>query len=256
MDPYLEDPHRWPGVHVLLIAAYAELLNRQLPPRYVADIEERVYLSTDDDPAEEQLRIPDLWIEEIGNGDSAKSRQDGAIAVAEPLVVTTLQTDERRERRIEIRTTGTGELVTVIEVVSPSNKVVGAAARRSFLAKREEVTFSKSHWVEIDLLRGGSSLPLRRRLKRHEYFVHVSPVELRPKGRVWPLRMTNPLPLIGIPLRSPDPDSPLELQTALNLVYDRGGFDRKLDCTKDPVPPLSPELAKWANKLLKQKKLR
>jgi hypothetical protein len=68
--------------------------------------------------------------------------------------------------------------------------------------------------------------------------------------------MTNPLPLIGIPLRSPDPDSPLELQTALNLVSDRGGFDRKLDYTKDPVPPLSPELAKWANKLLKQKKLR
>ena len=46
---------------------------------------------------------------------------------------------------------------------------------------------SRAHWVEIDLLRRGVSLPLRKRIRPHEYFVHVSPVQLRrPVGWVWP----------------------------------------------------------------------
>jgi hypothetical protein len=258
MDPYLEDPHRWPGVHLLFIAALAELLNNRLRPRYVAEIEERIYLAPDDDPDEERDRIPDIWVErrDGGKAKSEKRHATGGVAIAEPVVVTTLRDEERRERRIEIRTTNAGKLVTVIELLSPSNKTSGAEGRRSFLAKRREVTSSKAHWVEIDLLRQGIPLRARKRLDPHEYCVHVSPVGLRPKGRVWPIRLQGPLPTVGIPLRAPDPDAPLDLQTALEMVYDRGAYEVKLDYTKDPVPPLPPELAKWANKLLKQKKLR
>jgi hypothetical protein len=258
MDPYLEDPHSWPGVHLLLIATYAELLNTQLRPRYVAGIEERVYLVADDDPGREQERVPDLWIERRNSGKAKPRKQhtNGGVAVAEPLVVTTLRNEERHERRVEIRTTGTRELVTVIELLSPSNKVPGAEGRKSFLAKQREVTSSDAHWVEIDLLRHGASLDFRPRLAPHEYFVHVSPVGLRPKGRVWPIRLQGPLPAIGIPLRDPDPDASLDLQRALDMVYDRGAYDLKLDYTRPPVPPLPPALAKWADKLLKQQKLR
>jgi hypothetical protein len=46
------------------------------------------------------------------------------------------------------------------------------------------------------------------------------------------------------------------LQAIVTDVYDHGAFAVRLDYTKDPTPPLPPELAKWANKLLKQKKLR
>jgi uncharacterized protein DUF4058 len=257
MDPYLEDPHRWPGVHHLLIGAYAELLNKQLRPRYVAEIEERVYLSPEDDPAEELYRVPDIWVERRNGGKAKPGKRSGVgAALAEPLIVTTLSDLDVREPRVEIRTVGAGELVTVIEVLSPANKVAGAEGRKSFLAKRREITSAPLHWVEIDLLRQGVSLDLRRRLDPHEYFVHVSPVELRPKGRVWPIRLQNPLPAIRIPLRAPDPDTPLDLQQALEMVYDRGAYEVKLDYTRDPVPPLPPDLAKWANKLLKQKKLR
>ena len=258
MDPYLEMPHVWPGVHTFLITAFAELLNKRLRPHYIADIEERVYLSPDNDPGEEQQRIPDLWIERRGHGtgNSSAPDRDGTVAVAEPLVVTTLQDDETHERRIEIRTANNRRLVTVIELLSPANKVAGAEGRTSFLEKRLEVISSRAHWVEIDLLRRGLSLPVRKRLEPHEYFVHVSPVELRPKGRVWPIRLQSPLPIISIPLRSPDPDAPLDLQKSLDLVYERGAYDLKVDYTKPPIPALPPALAKWSNKLLKQKKLR
>jgi hypothetical protein len=57
-------------------------------------------------------------------------------------------------------------------------------------------------------------------------------------------------------LRSPGPDAKLDFQHALELAYERGANDHKAGYTKDPAPPLPPDLAKWAIKLLKQKKLR
>ncbi len=42
MDPYLEDPKRWPDVHLNLIAEMETVLNRTLRPRYFASAEERV----------------------------------------------------------------------------------------------------------------------------------------------------------------------------------------------------------------------
>ena len=44
MDPYLEDPGSWPDLHHRLISAASDQLNAQLRPRYLARIEERVYV--------------------------------------------------------------------------------------------------------------------------------------------------------------------------------------------------------------------
>src|SRR5215470_17809657 len=44
MDPYLEDPAIWPDVHVLLITYLRTTLNKLLSPRYVARIQERIYV--------------------------------------------------------------------------------------------------------------------------------------------------------------------------------------------------------------------
>jgi Protein of unknown function (DUF4058) len=68
--------------------------------------------------------------------------------------------------------------------------------------------------------------------------------------------LQDPLPTIRVPLRAPDADATLDLQQALDMIYERGAYDLKLDYTPDPGPPLPPDLAKWSNKLLKQKKLR
>lgn len=43
MDPYLERPQLWTGVHSRLIVYLADQLEPLLRPRYVSAVEERVY---------------------------------------------------------------------------------------------------------------------------------------------------------------------------------------------------------------------
>ena len=49
-------------------------------------------------------------------------------------------------------------MVTVIELLSPSNKRAGDD-REQYLAKRRELLRSPAHLVEIDLLRDGPPCP-------------------------------------------------------------------------------------------------
>ncbi len=48
MNPYLEHPEIWPGVHLLLIAALSESLAPQLRPQYTVSVEVRMYETTDE----------------------------------------------------------------------------------------------------------------------------------------------------------------------------------------------------------------
>ncbi len=67
--------------------------------------------------------------------------------------------------------------------------------------KRREVMTSSIHFVEIDLLREGDHLHTRELLPPGEFFVLVSRKDSRPKGYVWPILLTQRLPVIGIPLK-------------------------------------------------------
>jgi len=256
MDPYLEDPRLWPDAHHELISTYRALLNRVIRPKYVARVEERLYMVADDDPELEIRRVPDIQIEKYtGAVPPGPNGASAGLMIAGSVVVRTR--DPIREGRVEIREVDGGDVVTVIELLSPSNKLPGAAGRQSFLKKRAEVLASSANWVEIDLLRVGTSHPIkRRRFAKYEYLVYSSPANSRPDGKAWPIRLQDPLPVVGIPLRDPDPDAPLDLQAALALAYDRAAYDATADYTKDPDPPLPPELAAWADELLKQQKLR
>ena len=116
---------------------------------------------------------------------------------------------------------------------------------------------SSANWVEIDLLRHGTGNPFRTtRFRQYQYLVHSSPINMRPDSKNWPIHLTHPLPVVGIPLRAPDPDAALNLQAALTMAYDRAAYDATTDYKSPPVPPLTPDLAKWAKKLLKPKKTR
>ena len=44
MDPYLEHPALWPGVHQRFITYVGDALNALLPAHYIADIGERLYI--------------------------------------------------------------------------------------------------------------------------------------------------------------------------------------------------------------------
>jgi hypothetical protein len=216
----------------------------------VARVELRVYVSDDDDPGREVL-ISDVGIEKARGKRVMKGKDTAAPAIAEPLIVPLLIDNEIEEARLEIRHLQSGSLVTVIEVLSPTNKIRGARGRASLMHKREETLASEVHWVEIDLLRAGVPSVTRPPLVPSDYRILVSRAAERSKARYCPVSVRQPLLAIGIPLRDPDPDVSLNLGAVLKATYDNGSYDLSIDYRKKPRPPLQREDAAWADRLLR-----
>jgi Protein of unknown function (DUF4058) len=245
MDPYLEHPALWPSFHTRLIVALANLLKPQIRPRYIASVEDRVFIESAD-----KDRIPDVRVQKTGLGRRAPSDRTGT-AIATPLVVEVEQL-EVREHYIEIqdRYRDFG-VVTVIELVSPSNKAAGPG-RDSYLAKQREIRASECHLVEIDLLRRGRhvmSVPESsvRRASPFDYLACVNRWPARNRFELYPCSLRDPLPTIGVPLADDDPDAPLMLQRALEQVYDEADYMLRVLYDEPCIPPLSPEDQTWAS---------
>jgi hypothetical protein len=147
MDPYLELPDLWSGVHTSLIVYIRDQLQPRLLPRYVAAIEERVYLGTPEHFFGPDLRVQRTRSEAPGPA-VALAECDAPVMVSAPL-------EDVHEPYLSILDRRKGQrVVTVIEVLSPTNKYAGPG-RDSYLKKQQEVLQSSSHLVEIDLLRLG-----------------------------------------------------------------------------------------------------
>jgi hypothetical protein len=263
MDPYLENPDLWPDVHASFIAVIRELLTPNIGPRYVARVEQRAFLFEQDDPASELYVVPDARIIES----SQRQMQEGPLlgggtatatkpSVAEEVDVTGQLNHWARERFIEIRDTSSREVVTVIEILSPSNKVNGSAGRRSFLQKREDVSHSNTSWLEIDLLRKGTPTFNFSGVRRSAYRAYVDRTvkDGRHQG-VYPIRLRERLPGLPVPLRPDDADVILDLQAMLDLVYDRAAYHLDTDYAKQSKPPLDADDAAWSDALLREKKV-
>jgi hypothetical protein len=65
----------------------------------------------------------------------------------------------------------------------------------------------------------------------------------------WSVR--DRLPVIPVPLRSGDPDAPLDLAAVFAIAYERGRYGRSLRYGAPPAAPLSPDDAAWAANLAK-----
>jgi hypothetical protein len=261
MDPYTESPACWPSLHYRLPGLIADHLQSQLAPRYVAVAEERVYL---EEP--ERELIPDVAIrrhtspraeaEAVAVAASARV-QDGPL----PLWVTTPDLVEAREYYVEIRALPGRELVTVIEVLSPSNKRATGRGRARYLRKQQQVMAGDINLVEIDLLRRGTwsvALPQSALggLAPHHYRVCVRRAA-RPGGfEFYPFRLTEPLPPVSIPLRPADPDPLLDLGPVFSEAYDRSMIATRIEYTGEPDLPLSAGDAAWADDLLRSAGLR
>ena len=253
MDPYLESPVHWPDVHLGLISQIQAQLNQSLRPHYHVRVEERVYVSDETDPGRKAI-IPDLQVVAGHSYSTFRSNygQAGTV-VCEPVVLTTLVEDEIHEARLEIIDANRQAVVTVIEILSPTNKIVGSRGRVSYEQKRKEVMTSSTHLVEIDLLRDGDHLYCRELLPEADYYVHVSRRGDRPRGTVWPILLPQRLPVILIPLKPEDSDVELDLQTVLNTAYDRAAYDMVVDYRAEPVPPLTGPSVEWADGILRAK---
>jgi hypothetical protein len=153
----------------------------------------------------------------------------------------------RPRRRLTIRTRPRGHVVTVVELLSPTDKRAGAD-REKYLAKRERILDSRAALVEIDLLRAGHRTPVEGR-PVCDYCVVVSRPAERPAVGIWAWGVRDPMPDIPIPLRAGEAEPVIPLRAVLDQCYDASRLDVGL-YDDPPEPPLAASDARWAAEFL------
>ena len=250
LDPYLEG--HWSGIHQRMITYAADALQSRLPDDLVACVEERVYVETED--LRPRPIVPDAHVAERqfdeGRGQVAVATE---IELAESLTLVTA-TVEIIEGFIEIRDAKGGTVVTVIEVLSPSNKL-GGPGRSLYEQKQSEIIHSKTSLVEIDLIRSGQRVfgdPSRGipEAWKKDALVCVRKSWRPDESDLHRLPLRRPLPGVPIPLREADAPVVLDLQAIHDQCYRNGRYDRRIDYSVPPEPSLSDDDAKWAKELL------
>ena len=258
MNPYMENPAYWRGIHTRLIIALDEAINRQLPSPFVSSVEERVYMAL---PG--QYAYPDLALAERPMPQEKEISRGGVATLIVDAPFTAIM-EEVFERYLAIRAVDDGErIIAVVEVLSPTNKAREAYGRDVYRDKRDQFVQSNIHFVEIDLLRDGLysvSLPrpvvVSRAGDDWQYLVTLHYATPPHRFDFWPISLRSRLPRISIPLTEGFSPVVTDLQQCLDHVYDAGLLERRIDYRKEPVPPLSAEDAAWADALLKEKGFR
>jgi hypothetical protein len=250
MDPYLE--RHWGDIHTSLVTYARDQLQKVLPRDLRARVEERLVVTHWDQP---RSLFADVRVIETERRSRRPARSAGGVAVAQPLVIE-LADESETQRFVEIREVSSdSRLVTVLEVLSPSNKRSGDG-QEQYSRKQEELRHAGVNLVEIDLLRGGDwvvAVPIDaiEPNLRTEYRVVVRRGWRRLQAEYYPIALSDRLPAIKVPLRPTDSDVPLDLQALLGQCYENGGYD-DIDYTKRLEPPLRSAAARWTAQLLRR----
>jgi len=248
MDPWLEQ--FWGDVHAALATYARDQLNERLVPGLVARMQERVYIESP--LLEGRQWSPDVHVFEKRRAPAQTAGRTGGV-VAEPELLH-VGAVEVRESYIEIRDARTaGKVVTVIEVVSKTNKNT-KVGRRKYLQKQREVVNSETSLVELDLLRGGRGVTLASgelvpAAKRTAYHACVRRGAKPDILEYYALALRDTLPAISVPLRPTDSDVALDLQSLVDEAYLNGRY-WEIDYDDPPKPKFNAEDAQWAAALI------
>jgi len=256
-NPYLENSELWSEVHSRLIVAIADEIALPLRPNYYVAVEKRTYMAEPDDSV--LVGIPDVSVFSKSavnrQGDESQSATAVLPSASEPLTVTVPLMEEMQERYLEIREVKTGVVITTLEVLSPKNKRAGEG-RDAYLRKRQKVLASLTHLVEIDLLRAGKPMPIQGNAPSADYRILVSRGDRRPTAQLYAFSLRDPIPKFPLPLKIEDAEPLVNLNEILNGVYERAGFDLRIDYTQPLQPPLTEEEMAWVDGLLREAGLR
>ena len=136
--------------------------------------------------------------------------------------------------------TGTDYVLTVIELLSPANKRPGRG-RQLYEDKRLDVLATRTHFVEIDLLRAGKPIPVNGNGSRSHYRILVSRGDRRPNAHLYALSVRQPIPVFLLPLRPGDQEPLVDIGRLIHELYDRASYDLWVDDSGNPDPPLAAE---------------
>jgi hypothetical protein len=220
MDPYLEDEKLWPAFQHQLVMSLYQMLLPGLVDRYRARVGQRTY-------------------------------------VTEQVLFTSITREQHQEEYIEIRQRTDSRLVTLVDVVSPANKMT-TVGRPAYLDKRREAKTHGAGLVEIDLvLQGQPTLDYSRDgLPDWDYAVTVTRATQPERYEIYTATLQKRLPRFRLPLATDDRDTVLDLQAAFVRCYEQGGFESKIAYQRDPVTTMTDDDRKWLDELLKQQKRR
>jgi hypothetical protein len=254
MNPYLEHPELFPGLHHLLISEIARFLSPQLRPKYRVAVEVRMYETTNDGSL--LVGIPDVIVKSRQNiNDPKTSNVALASPIPKPITVKVPIPISIKEGYLEVKEVGTEQLITTIEILSPTNKRPGKG-REAYEEKRGKVLGSRTNLVEIDLLRQGEPMPMFGDNIESDYRILVGRGNHRPHADLYAFNLQDVIPAFPLPLRVGDSEPVIDLQVLLNQVYEIYDYDLVVDYSQEVFPALSQDDANWVDKLLRDQGLR
>lgn len=241
-DPYLEHPDFWPEVHSRLIVALADSLVPQVRPKYEIAIEKRIYeINPSNGDNSLLVGLPDLAVKRQSSNLNQSPSQIAVAVVSSPvppMTVTVPIHEKIKQNYLEVRDRGTGLVVTVIEILSPVNKGAGEG-RDSYLQKRQRILGSLTNLVEIDLIISFQPMPILAEHIQSDYRLLISRHSHRPQAELYAFSWKDFLPTFYLPLRSEDIEPTVNLQQLFSEIYDKAGYDYRIDYTSEIVPNLS-----------------
>ena len=182
-----------------------------------------------------------------------------SIALAEPKVIHEVLLDPDALQRVKqdylvVRELGQfARVLAAVEVLSPETKSGSCVA--AYREKRLRWLAGRAHFLEIDLLRDGDN-PSRRlfpELPPTPYFLFVArKTGLGRNEEGYPLRLQDPLPVIGLPLGPPRPDLPLDLAAAFRAAYELSIRPGSVHYEREtpPEPALDSADAAWVKSVV------
>jgi hypothetical protein len=220
MDPYLENEQHWAAFQHQFVACLYQILLPGLVDRYRARVSQRLYTT----------EVP---------------------------LFTSVLREEHVEEYVEIRQRGDSKLVTLLDVVSPANKMT-ATGRSAYLDTRRAARMSGASLVEIDLiLQGNPTLEYSRDgLPDWDYAVTVTRSTKPETYEIYTATLQKRLPKFRLPLAAYDRDTVLDLQAGFTRCYDLNGYLNRIDYKGEPAVELADDDRAWLGELLRQQKLR
>ena len=256
MDPFIEGCGLWEDFHGHLVQRISDNLAEVVPDRYLVRTGERSYVVlVESEGKTARPFLPDVSITERRR--TTKQSRRGSTALAEPaesiqpVSMRPFIAEEHREMFVEIVASDNHNLVTTIELLSPSNKRPQSPGWELYQRKRQGVLLASVALVEIDLLRDGERMPMLDPWPDSPYALLVARA-MTEVSKVWPVSLQQPLPPLPVPLKKPDPDIVLQLQPMIDSIYQRYRYERSIDYARQLRPPLSSGDRAWLKQQLQK----
>ena len=253
MNPYLESEGIWPDFHNELISQLRSALTVHLPDRYHISLQQRTEVAPPLGPAPDlALIIPDALVTDVHPPsmiDATPEATATATAVAAPpeeaAAVRVRMPREVRVTWLRVESMPERDIVTIIEVLSPTNKAPGTG-RLQYLRKREAISAGYVNLVEIDLLRRGQPMPLETSLPASDYRILVCRGLEHPSALLYPFNVQHAIPKFTLPLLPEDEELEVDLGAIINGMHHTARYGQVARYHEPPPEPaFDGEVGEW-----------